>query len=161
MNTRLRRRFKSQSGQTIIEVLIASVVVAMVLTAVAAALTVSVRNTAQSRSQEVARARAQGGLEVFRRERTALGWQAFRNALVSGATYCINTLPGNSTQFVAMSQGACSTGETAIGTTFTREAQVTIPNANEVRVDVTSGWQDGTLDKEVVLSQVFRRYEDE
>lgn len=155
-----RKQLSSQSGQTIIEVLIASVVVAMVLTAVAAALTVSVRNTAQSRFQEIARSRAQSGLELYRRERTALGWQAFRNTLTDGV-YCINTLPANSTQFTALSHGACSTGETVIGNNFTREARVTTNGPDEVRIDITSGWVDGTLDKEVTLSQIFQRYEDE
>lgn len=150
----------SQSGQTIIEVLIASVVVAMVLTAVAAALTVSVKNTAQSRYQEIARSRAQSGLELYRRERTALGWQAFREVVGDG-TYCIDNLPSDTAEFATLAQGDCTTGTAVLGNTFTREARVTTNGPDEIRVDVTSGWQDGILDKEVVLSQIFRRYQNE
>lgn len=155
-----RARHNSQSGQTIIEVLIATLVVGMVLTAVAATLTVSVKNTAQSRYQEVARARAQSGLELFRRERNKLGWQTFQASLVSG-TYCINTLPDSSMAFDALSPGACGNGVAVIGTDFTRDATVTVVSNDEVKVDVLVKWIDGVLNKEVKLTQVFRRYENE
>lgn len=153
-------KFAPESGQTIIEVLIATLVVGMVLTAVAATLTVSVKNTAQSRYQEVGRARAQSGLEVFRRERNNLGWQEFVNVLSNG-TYCLNALPADSTEFEAMSTGACPSGVAVIGTDFVREATVEILSADDVRVEVSVMWQDGALDKEVKLTQIFQRYENE
>jgi len=151
---------RDQSGQTIIEVMIATLVVGMVLTAVAATLTVSVKNTAQSRYQEVARAQAQSGLELFRRERTKLGWQEFQNVINNG-TYCLNVLPADSTAFAAMSPTPCSSGVAVIGTDFTRDATVTVVSADEVKVEMSVKWVDGVINKEVKLTQVFQRYENE
>lgn len=160
MSWRWYSRSRSQAGQTIIEVLIATVVVAMVLTAVAATLSVSVKNTSQARYQEVARTMAQSGLEVFRRERNILGWQAFHNALNSGS-YCLNTLPADSSAFTTMPTGVCSSDTTVIGNNFRRNAEVTVAGLDEIRVTVSVTWVDGTLNREVELTQVFRQYADE
>lgn len=154
---KLPKWLRSQTGSGIIEVIIATLVVSLVLTAVAATLTVSVKNTAQSRYQEVARSRAQAGLEVFRRERNTLGWQSFRSALGTG-TYCLNNLPANSSAFTTMSSSQCSTGVSLIGTEFRRNAVVTVVNPNEVKVDLAVTWIDGSLNKEVKLTQIFRKY---
>lgn len=155
-----KARRESQAGQTIIEVLIATLVVGMVLTAVAATLTVSVKNTAQSRYQEVARTRAQSGLEVFRQARNTIGWGEFSDKLGTGI-YCLNSLPVGTDGFLAMPSGACSDSVLMIGTDFVREAYVTQLSPDEIRVELAVGWIDGTLDKEVRLTQVFRRYESE
>jgi Tfp pilus assembly protein PilV len=107
--SRGKRRSQRQLGQTIVEVLIATAVVGTVLTAVAGALTFSVKNTAQARYRALAASQAQDAVEVFRRERALLGWESFQ-AEINPGVYCYNTLPTNSTQFFAVTPGACGSG---------------------------------------------------
>jgi Tfp pilus assembly protein PilV len=147
-----------QRGQTIIEVLIATVVVALVMTAIAAALTSSLRNTAEGKFRAYANEYAQQAMEVFIRERNLLGWQQFTEAIVSGI-FCLNELPANTEAFLTMPVGACTEGTTFAGTDFTRQANVTVLSPDEVRVEVEVLWQDSGRDREVSLTQEFRSRE--
>jgi Tfp pilus assembly protein PilV len=153
----MKRFFKrnDQSGQSIIEVLVATVVVALVMTAIAAALTSSLRNTTESKFRSYASAHGQEAMEVFVRERNLLGWQQFQEAVVSGQ-FCMNTLPADSDSFIAMAVGTCVDGTAYSGTTFTREATVTVVAPDEIRVEVFVEWTDNGRDRQVALVQVFR-----
>jgi type II secretory pathway pseudopilin PulG len=153
-----RRAAQSQAGSTIIEVLIATLVVSMVMTAVAAVMTVSVKNTGQLRYRAAASSQAQSALEIFRRERNLLGWESFY-AETPGGTYCLNTLPANTAAYVALNLGSCSGTYSHIGNNFEREAIVT-KGATDVRVVIVVTWSDGTRTPapEVRLTQIFRKF---
>ncbi len=153
MNNNMKRpRLRFSPGQTIVEVLIAVAVMALVLTAVAAVLSMSVKNSAETRFKAVATQKAQQAVEVYRRERKVLGWTNFI-ANVGNGTYCLNELPTNSDEFKALANGACGEGIAEAGTEFTREALVSQPAANVVRVVVTVSWQDGNRTRSVVVTQ--------
>ena len=79
---------KMHRGSTLIELLIATAIVGVIVTAVAAGVTNSVKNNAESRYREVAIALAQQGIEALRSERANLGWITFHNALSAG-TFCM------------------------------------------------------------------------
>lgn len=145
----------NQRGQTIIEVLIATVVVGVVMTAIGAALTSSLRNTAESKFRSYASTYAQQAMEVFIRERSLLGWQQFQEAVISGQ-FCLNELPANSEAFIAMPAGTCTQGVAFSGTEFEREAEISVLSADEIRVEVVVQWQDNGRDREVSLTQEFR-----
>jgi type II secretory pathway component PulJ len=144
-----------QRGQTIIEVLIATVVVALVMTAIAAALTSSLRNTAESKFRSYASSYAQQAMEVFIRERSLLGWQQFTEATLSGV-FCLNELPADTEAFLNMPVGACTESVVYSGTDFFREANVTVVNADEIRVEVLVEWQDSGRERQVRVTQEFR-----
>jgi Tfp pilus assembly protein PilV len=144
------------SGQSIIEVIIATLIVGMVLTAIAAGLTLSIKNTAQTQLRELSTNFAQEGLEVFRRERNMLGWTAFLEAL-GNETYCLNTFPKDSAAFTSMPTGECSSGTAIAGTTFTRNATVSILSADSIQVQVTVEWQEADKTNSVEVYQVFQR----
>lgn len=143
-----------QAGQSFVEVLIVMVVVATVLTAIAAGLSFSAKNTAENQRNAVAINLAQETLEVFHRERNLLGWGSFQGAISSG-TYCFDTLPSTSTEFAALTDGACGANEFVSGTNFTREATVTV-SADEVAVISTVTWMDGEREREVTVNQNFQ-----
>lgn len=146
--------FNSQRGQTIIEVLVAAVIVSTVLTAIAVGLTFSVKTTADSRYRAYATKYAQETLEVFRRERANLGWESFVAAVVSGV-YCYNTLPATSQEFAAKIPEECAVGQTIGDSIFTREADLTV-TVDEVKVLSTVKWSDGNLQKQVQVEGTFR-----
>lgn len=143
----------NQRGQTLVEVLLATTVVAMVLTAIAAGLSSSVKNTDHAKLQNAAAKYNQETLEIFRRERHSLGWEAFRSALSNG-TYCLNDLPADSSSFLSMALGACAAETTIEETVFQRQAVVTVA-ADEVSVVATVTWDEGGQDKQVELEQAF------
>lgn len=145
---------KYQSGQTLIEVILVTVIVATVLTALAASVSMSSKNTNENKKLSVATSLVQETLEVFHRERYSLGWGTFQSAL-SDATYCFNTLPTNSTDFIDSSPGECIDGDVIVGTNYQREATLTVL-ADEVMVVSTVTWMDGELEKQVEAEQTFK-----
>lgn len=152
--TKLLPENSKNQGQSIIEVLIVILVVGTVLTALAAGLTMSIKNTTQSKQRSLATSFAQESLEVFHRERSVSGWSSFHGALNSG-TYCFNQLPVDSTEFELLSPGACPVGDHIAGTNFKREATVTV-GPDEVTVVSTVSWFDGDTEKQVSVQQGYR-----
>lgn len=150
------KKYKRQSGQTIIEVLIATLVVGLVLTAIANVLTSSIRNTSESSNRSYATSYGQQALEVFRRERALLGWDQFQQLLVAG-TFCLEELPADTDAFGSMPQGTCSGAGTVLpGGQFRREALVTIVSPTEVRVEIEVTWYDGPNEKNISMVQEFK-----
>lgn len=148
----------SQAGQSVIEVLVATAVVAVIMTGIAVGLTLSVRNTSEAKLRAYASVQAQQVMEVFRRERVINGWATFHDTLATG-DYCFNALPSSLSGFSALS-GECETGVSAQGTEFKHDVGVTV-GTNSVLVDVVVSWTDGTRAPSVTISQEFREYLDE
>jgi type II secretory pathway pseudopilin PulG len=149
---------KTQSGSSMIEILIATGVVGLVMTAVASSLVLSVKNSAISKYKVLSATRAQEAMEVFRREKVLLGWAQFYESL-SADTYCVNSLASNSAQFKAMNTGTCGDGSVIAGTSFTREALVDITSADEIRVEIIVDWLDGDITRSSNLIQEFKQYD--
>lgn len=148
----LKTKLAKTAGQTIVEVLVAVAVLGLVLTAVAAMLTLTVKNAAESRSKALATQRAQEAVEVYRRERKVLGWTEFL-ANVGDGTFCLNILPTNSDEFKALANGECTEGVPEAGTEFIREVTVSQPAAGVVKIEATVGWTDGNKSRSVVVTQ--------
>lgn len=145
------------AGQTIVEVLIATGVVGVVLTAIAAGLSYSVKNSSDAKYRAFATSYAQDAIEVFRREKALLGWETFSENLTAG-TYCLNDLPTNTAAFLALTPGSCATPTAQFGVDFNREAQVTLVNPTEIQVVVVVNWADFNRTPEVRVTQQFRPY---
>lgn len=150
-----------QKGFTLIEILIAVVVVGLVLTAVTAVLTTSVKNAAESRYRARATTLGQEAVEAFSREKSLLGWGEFLAFFPVGTTtYCLENVP-EVAQLRNLAAGACNVNQSIeeAGVTFTREAQVikSAANAPEITVNTVVRWQDGTRTPEVLLTRVYRK----
>lgn len=147
-----------QRGSTIIELLIAVMVVGLVVTAVANAVTFSIKNTGESRYRQVATVLGQQVIEFVRSERNRKGLLNLKNTLVSG-TYCFATIPTNLD--TTPGQGQC--GEDLndyipmAGTDFLREVTVAVGGAPEYSMLVTTtvSWMDGTQTRQIELVQEF------
>lgn len=148
-----KHHYKNSSGQSLVEVLIITVLVASILTAIASVVTRSLHSTAENRQKNTATNFSQEAMEMFRRNRQILGWASFQSELSSG-TYCLNTLPADATEFAALTPDPCGEGEVVAGTEFSREAEVTSDSA-EVVIRVTVSWNPSSP-REVSISQEFR-----
>ena len=149
---------KLKHGSGMIEILIATGVVGLVMTAVVAGFVLSVKSTTFGKNQVLASTRAQEAMEVFRREKVLLGWAQFSDS-VGDDTYCVNDLPSDSGAFQAMQTGVCAEGEVITNTVFIRQALVDVISDGEIRVEVVVNWQDGDSSQSVNLVQEFKQYE--
>lgn len=151
----------SQLGSTLVEILIATAIIGATLTAIAAALSYSVKTNAESKYRELATQQAQKLLEVFRREKALLGWDEFYLQLNSGV-YCFNTLPDYADGFSKYSLGECSSYGLTIansGVAFSREATVT-KGADYLEVEVNVYWPgEGSLEHQVSAVQQFKKWQ--
>ena len=123
-------------GQSLIEVLVALGIIAIVITSVASVITSSLGNTEYSKDQNTATKYGQEALEVTRSVRNS-NYNTF--ATMNG-TYC---LAKNATTLGA-AQGSCAT--TNIDNVFIRSVQIEINpgcGANVSKVIATVKWQDG------------------
>jgi len=161
MHFRKHQLLTAKSGFTLIEVLLAVVIVGTVLTAIATTLTGTVKNAAESRYRTRATTLSQEGLEFFTRERQLEGWGDFQAFFPNGTTtYCVADLP-NAGQLATLSVGACATGQgiDEPGVEFLRQAVVTKDPAKPGQIDVVVNvsWIDGTLTPTVLLERIYRQ----
>lgn len=144
-----------QNGSTIIELLIATAIVGAVITAVAIALTYSIKNNAEVRYREAATTLAQQGMEMFRRERERQNWGTFYTNLDAG-THCLNTLPASvvASTFAAGDNSCAATATfTFARNAFQREVIISKPDAineDEIQLVVSVYWNLGTSDEKSV-----------
>jgi type II secretory pathway pseudopilin PulG len=158
----MKKVFNSQKGSSLIEIIVATGVMALVLTSIVAGLTLSLKTNAESEYRSQAVSRAQEAMEIFRRERTLLGWEAFSSSLVGDTEYCFKELPD---PFEAFTGGACDSSDTIVisGQEFIREAEVNVDVANpsdpQVRVKIIMSWTTNENTKDVEIVQIFRKWD--
>lgn len=73
----LSNRKKLQHGSTLIEVLVAIVIVGLVVTGVMLSITYSIKNSTEARYREVASQLAQDGMEIIKLRREVDQWSVF------------------------------------------------------------------------------------
>lgn len=154
----------ASTGSTLIELIIAVMVVGLILTAVANAVTHSVKNDGEARYKQVATALGQEVIENIRSEKNKLGMVNLITIL-GNQTYCFQDLPGELTTTPAA--GTCGTleGIQMAGTDFFRNATVVSTGVGlatnptdpyTLNVTVTVSWYDGANLKSVELIQRFQ-----
>lgn len=151
---------KFNTGSSLIELIISVMVVGLVVTAVAAASSYSIKNTGEARYKQVATTLGQEVIELMRSEKHRLGYINFDNAF-SSSDYCfispVITDFGDDNATLNSISGDCDVNETIViaGGTFTRQAAVTHPS-EITRVVVTVSWDDGDDTRSVELIQEFK-----
>lgn len=151
-----------QRGSSLIEIIVATGVMALVLTAIVAGLTLSLKTNAEAEYRSQAVKRSQEAMEVFRRERTLRGWDGFVAGLTDNASYCFQTLPAPEAE---LESGECDSSDAIVisGIEFFRQAEVEIddssPSDVEVRVEMRVFWNTGSGQRSVNLVQTFRQWD--
>lgn len=149
---------KNSQGSSLIELLIAVMVVSSVVTATAIAMTYTLKNSAEVRHRDLAVNLAQDGVELFRREREAKGWNGFFSWIPGGnSTMCVKGV-----EPVVGSFTPCGTGDTFVvsNTTYKREVIITksttAPNIS-VKVEVVVTWDVGSHnERRVMVTQILK-----
>jgi Tfp pilus assembly protein PilV len=166
--------FRSQSGQTLIEIIIATGIVSLIMTALVALMTSSVINTAQAKAQSLATKYGQEGVELIRQERTLMGQSAFADAVIADGTpvngvthviYCLpNPLPTTQLAFEALTSAACTTATNQYVDSrrlFQRYADIYVTDSGTttaVKISIYVQWSESGKLKQSVQTQDFKEY---
>jgi len=127
---------RSRSGQSLVEVVVATGIAMLILAALVAGAMTAVRNSQFSRTKARAMQLSQEAIEWIRGERKK-GWSEFTN---SSGTFCLDELSFTKNR-------ACSLSE-KISNQFTRQAKLTFKDEDEdgtddkAEVKVTTSWTD-------------------
>lgn len=180
---RLNLKRKLSAGTTLVEILVAAAILGLVMTSIVSVITLSVKNLSEAKQRAIAVKYGQEGMEMFRRQRNAMGWETFSQTLDSDPTgaggvlsYCLPSISAtnpvaDTTWFKNLTNGVCVTTDSAdyIDTTqtasqqvFQRQADVTFEKAGAtitaVDVVVKVSWAEGDLNKETTVSEKFKDY---
>lgn len=140
----------SNSGQTLIEVIVAVSLIVLVLVTLVSGVALSVRNGRQAKSQAQAKEFVREGTEWIRSLRDSEGWETLIAAIdagggAAGQTYCLPTLPLSIDQFSALSPSAVANCPIIAGTEFTRSIQLVVNGpSNRLDATVRTTWGAGT-----------------
>jgi len=153
------RKFTNQHGSTIIELLIAVMVVGLIITAVANSVTYSIKNTGESKFRQNATILGQQVLEKLRTDKNTLGMVNFKNSLTPGEN-CYSDIDSPSLNACGAAQ-VVTLGNVeykrdvffAIGGSGTRTPE----DPYYVNVIVTVSWMDGSQTREIELIQEFKQ----
>ncbi|MEN8253101.1 MAG: hypothetical protein ABFQ62_01855 [Patescibacteria group bacterium] len=159
MQTKKFTKFFLQSGASLIEVLVATTVVALVLTSIAASMTMSLKTSSESKYRSFANFYSQEAMEFFKRERVKMGWADFQATLLSfSPNICLMDLPADLLDIASFSSSCEGKDEEFVNNEFTRTVSIRSEAADKIVLTVTVNWYDGNDQKELSLDGVFKEY---
>lgn len=144
---------KGNTGFTLVEVLVAVVIVGLVLTAIAAAISFSVKNSSQADYRQVATRYAQDAIDIIRQKRATDGWSTFTTFMTTENDYCVT---GNAVK----KSSNCSSADYKLTNNeaeFTRKIDV-VNSTTDIQLTVTVEWQDGSEWRDVEVVQKLFDY---
>lgn len=144
----------NQRGNTLIELLLATVIVGVVLTGVAISLTYSIQREALNRYREGATGLAQEVSEYLLLLRAQNNWQAFYAGVQNNADYCYSDNP------VGITLGSGCPVINRLGMDFTaafsiEKPAVVPPTPEKVTANITITWEVDSDPKTYELTQEY------
>lgn len=134
-------------GSTILEVLIATTLIALSIIAALSLNNNSQKTSSYARDLTTATTYNTQAIDWFRNLRSEMGWGEFYAAIFAdnggNPTYCLATLPTDTSGFIALSNGICTTTEYITGTTLIRQASLVL-SPDSLTVVVTTSWENDT-----------------
>lgn len=150
-----------ESGQTLIEVIIAVGMVVLVLLTLVSALTLAVRNNQFAKDQVLARNRSREALEWLRSLRSQMEWNTFYNMISQDSppvTYCLPTIPPDATTAIALENDECADTDVIPGTKYVRSVTLGTPTTDEINAMVTVTWTDGGKEHQSQSTVILRKW---
>lgn len=138
---------KYKKGQSLFEIVLALGLITLILTAVVALASLSIKNSSFSQSQTIATRYSDSAMESLREEKEK-DWNSFYNNALSSSKWCFNDL-----SWANADPGSCS--NTISDSNFVREVTFTIIGQKEIQVMVDVKWQDPSGYHEVNITSVF------
>lgn len=141
------------SGQSIIEILIATAVVSVLLVSLLILGTNSLKTTTYARNLDQAIEYSNQASDWLRNMKTSAGWAIFSTTIdedTSGGlvTYCLisDPLPPDAASFRTLNNGSCSSADFIPGTIFQREVtfDMTTLTSGTITATITTNWEENT-----------------
>lgn len=132
-------------GSSILEVLIATALIAISIIAALSLNNNSQKTSSYARDLSTATSYNDQVIDWLRSLRSDMGWAEFSDTITSDGgspTYCLDSLPSDSTGFTNLTNGTCSAASYITGTNFIREAALVL-SLNSLNVTVTTSWEGG------------------
>lgn len=126
---------KPETGQSLFEVVLALAVAALIIVAIVALATTSIRNASFSRNQSLATRYAQEAIEWLRGQRDE-DWDAFTTRALT-PLWCLRSLSWTDAVI-----GGCGSSDFISDTIFKREVSFTTIDASNIDTEVNVYWQD-------------------
>lgn len=126
---------KDEKGQSLFEVLLALAVAALIIIAIVALATTSIRNARFSRNQSLTTRYAQEAIEWLRGQRDE-DWDTFAPRALT-PLWCLKSLSWTDTVV-----GGCGSSDFISDTIFKREISFTILDASKIDTEVKVYWED-------------------
>jgi type II secretory pathway pseudopilin PulG len=141
---------KHLSGQSILEVVIATTLISMGVIAALSLTNQSQKTSNYAKTLDSANLYNNQAADYFRNQKTTLGYATLAEKFLaesSGgvATYCLPTLPSDTDNLLNLNPGACDELELIPSTQFHRSLSVdtTSLNTGIIPLTITTSWQDG------------------
>jgi type II secretory pathway pseudopilin PulG len=153
---------KGQRASTLVEILVALMVIMVVLTSIMAVMSMSIRLSESNEKRLLALQKAEETVEYFKRERLLNPWSVFFPALPEGS-YCfpVASMP-DSLQLVASGEyfGTCGPEDTfeSAGYEFQREVEISHPDSSTLLLTVVISWMQANGEKTLSLQQEYKEY---
>lgn len=145
---------KKQRGNTLIELLVATVIVGVMLTGIAISLTYSIQREAVNRYREGATGLAEEISEYILLKRAQESWPTFFAGLNDLTNYCYSASP----TALNSSGGSSCTPINKLGMDFTPTVLITKPPAGspeKITAKITIEWEVDAKTKTYVLTQEY------
>ncbi|HCC84385.1 MAG TPA: hypothetical protein DEP87_01775 [Candidatus Pacebacteria bacterium] len=153
-------RFNHSGGFGVIEILAAVGVISLILTALASAMALSLRTSAELKFRSIALSKAQGVIEALRRERAIQGWETLSSLVGGGVagtyTYCFNSEAALQQSSFTLSSGSCTTTVAWDGNDYIRELTIDTQTAGEMSLTAKVYWQG--RDKHMEMTQTLYQW---
>jgi type II secretory pathway pseudopilin PulG len=154
----MTKKIKKQRASTLVEVLVAVSIIALVLTAVSSMIFASVKLAESNEIRQLALQKNEEALEFFRKERFVNSWALFAAAMEDETSYCLSSLPDDLTG-LAEKIGNCADDDQLQAAAYYFQREVYVSKETDslnLRVDIS--WQAGGEEKVLSLEQDFHKY---
>ena len=150
-------------GQSILEVVIATTLISMGVIAALSLTNQSQKSSNYAKTLDAATAYNNQLADYLRNQKSLLGYATLEELFVGHSaggvvTYCIDTIPADSTAFLALTPGICGDTDLIAGTTFKRqmEVDVTGSGSGSITATITTSWTDNTVRSAVLNMELSK-----
>ncbi|MEI6690653.1 MAG: prepilin-type N-terminal cleavage/methylation domain-containing protein [bacterium] len=154
----LHYRNNTQSGQTIIEVLIVVAVSSIVFISLLSLNNFSTKTASRSRNQNLATTYSTQAADWIRQLRSSYGWEAIADKFQTDAngntsvTYCLNALPSTQASFISLKPSTCTDIQIIPTTSYTRHMVVSLFEINNKKllISINTTWPDNAAANSII-----------
>lgn len=150
-----------RSGQSILEVVIATTLISMGVIAALSLTNQSQKSSNYAKSLDAATAYNNQAADYLRNQKNQLGYATLAEKFTSESSggvahYCLVTLPSDSSSFLALNSGVCSDTDMIQGTSFLRDLVVDVSNVSTgiIPITITTSWGDSSTRRAVLNMEI-------